>query len=81
MAPLVEAAIDSDPYIWDKSLHEKFEKLIYQPLSMLNTIASKINKVVVVIDALDECEKERDNPEAACTNQKHKLDRFPSFRD
>lgn len=60
LTPLVETAIDNDPYIWDKSLKEKFEKLIYHPLSMIHTFSRKVSKVVVVIDALDECEREGD---------------------
>jgi len=57
---LVAEVITSDPFIFDKSLGEQFNKLIYQPLQKLNNAASGCPTLIVVVDALDECEKERD---------------------
>ncbi|EMR89727.1 putative vegetative incompatibility protein het-e-1 protein [Botrytis cinerea BcDW1] len=50
-------AIDLDPSIFDKSLAKQFEQLIFKPLTELN---SSPQTLVLVIDALDECEREED---------------------
>ncbi|KAK6605130.1 Vegetative incompatibility protein HET-E-1-like protein 7 [Botrytis cinerea] len=50
-------AIDLDPRIFDKSLAKQFEQLIFKPLTELN---SSPQTLVLVIDALDECEREED---------------------
>ncbi|KAK8905640.1 hypothetical protein QC760_005562 [Botrytis cinerea] len=50
-------AIDLDPSISDKSLAKQFEQLIFKPLTELN---SSPQTLVLVIDALDECEREED---------------------
>lgn len=55
---LIAAVIDSDPWICDKALGEQFDKLIYQPLEKVKIPASACSTLVVVVDALDECEKE-----------------------
>ena len=56
----VAEAITSDPFVFNKSLGEQFDKLIYQPLRTINTTTSSCLTFIVVVDALDECEKERD---------------------
>ena len=56
----VAEAITSDPSIFDKSMGEQFDKLIFQPLRTVNITTSSCLTFVVVVDALDECEKERD---------------------
>ena len=60
LGTLVTEVITSDPFIFDKSLGEQFDKLIYQPLQKLNLTTSGCPTLIVVVDALDECEKERD---------------------
>ncbi|KAI9775305.1 MAG: hypothetical protein M1839_001289 [Geoglossum umbratile] len=50
--------IDADPAISEKALKDQFEKLILQPLS--ETPYPKDLGLVVVIDALDECERDED---------------------
>jgi hypothetical protein len=50
--------IDANPWICDKALGEQFGKLIYQPLKKLNIPAGACSTLVVVVDALDECDKE-----------------------
>lgn len=50
-------AIETDPDISEKSLREQFNKLILLPLQ---TQKSNQRTMVIVIDALDECEKNED---------------------
>jgi hypothetical protein len=59
MAPFVREAIDTDPTIASKALREQFEKLVLEPLGKLTGDPDKLKPVVIVVDALDECE-ERD---------------------
>ncbi|KAK7928759.1 hypothetical protein PG985_005757 [Apiospora marii] len=58
--PHIQAAIDSDPAIFGKAMREQIEKLIFQPLSKLSGAAYKDRALLLVIDALDECEHEED---------------------
>lgn len=57
---LVAEVITSNPTIFDKALGEQFDKLIYQPLQKVDLTLYSCPTLVVVVDALDECEKERD---------------------
>ncbi|KAM0146699.1 hypothetical protein ACHAPG_010991 [Botrytis cinerea] len=57
MVQSIKKAIDLDPNISDKSLAKQFEQLIFKPLNELN---SSPQTLVLVIDALDECEREED---------------------
>ncbi|KAE8132424.1 hypothetical protein BDV38DRAFT_287740, partial [Aspergillus pseudotamarii] len=54
----VELAIDTDPYISGKSIKEQFNKLLLGPLLSLDQ--NKPTTIVIVIDALDECEHKDD---------------------
>ena len=56
----IAKAIDADPAISDKALKEQFEKLILQPLSELKQAPPNVLGLVIVIDALDECERDED---------------------
>jgi hypothetical protein len=58
LMPEVLRAIENDPDISTKRLSEQFDKLILQPLQNLD-LAQPIT-TVIVIDALDECDKEDD---------------------
>ena len=60
LVPYVRSAIDAEPEISEKSLEEQFEKLIFQPLSQAMQNSKQISTLVIVIDALDECEREGD---------------------
>lgn len=60
VAPSIKSAVDCDPAIADKSVREQFEKLVQEPLSKATATTSFRLPVVIVIDALDECEKEAD---------------------
>lgn len=56
----VAEVVTQDPLIFDKALGEQFDKLIYQPLRQMKFIANGSSTFIVIVDALDECEKERD---------------------
>jgi hypothetical protein len=58
LSTLITEVIDSDPLICHKLLGEQFDKLVYQPLQKVKIPASACSTLVVVVDALDECEKE-----------------------
>jgi NACHT domain len=57
LMPYVRRAIDKEPAISGKNLKDQFNNLILQPLSqMMMSGASESLKLVLVVDALDECE-------------------------
>ncbi|KAH6874158.1 quinon protein alcohol dehydrogenase-like superfamily [Thelonectria olida] len=58
LARHVKSAVDSDPGIFGKRLQVQFEELIVQPLSRLHN--AQATTIVMVIDALDECERDDD---------------------
>lgn len=60
MMPSIKRAVDNDPRIAAKSLNEQFKKLILQPLLDLEQSTRQMYPIVVVIDALDECERGSD---------------------
>ncbi|KAL8296096.1 hypothetical protein RB600_001541 [Gaeumannomyces tritici] len=54
----VRNAIDSDPAIIDKAKKEQFERLFLEPLNKCKVASSPL--LAVVVDALDECDREED---------------------
>ncbi|KAF2262389.1 hypothetical protein CC78DRAFT_320356 [Lojkania enalia] len=56
--PHIRWAIDDDPGIYQKALKDQFEKLLFQPLSKV--VLLQPLELVVVVDALDECERDDD---------------------
>ena len=56
----IRKAIDTEPAITEKALKDQFVKLIRQPLTEINRTSLRDMRFVVVIDALDECEREED---------------------
>ncbi|OJD11510.1 hypothetical protein AJ78_07735 [Emergomyces pasteurianus Ep9510] len=56
----VKKAIEADPDLVRKALTEQFEKLILEPLLDLQGTFATAPQLVIVIDALDECEPEQD---------------------
>ncbi|KAH0538628.1 hypothetical protein FGG08_004765, partial [Glutinoglossum americanum] len=56
----VRNAIEADPAISGKTLKEQFEKLILRPLDKVHSDPQDFLKIVIVVDALDECEREED---------------------
>jgi hypothetical protein len=57
---IIQKALHEDPDIASKSLREQFEKLLLQPLLDLDQLGRQLQTVVIVIDALDECEHDHD---------------------
>ena len=60
MGPIIKKAINATPTIFEKSLKEQFENLILHPLLEASRDTSRGLILVVVVDALDECEPEED---------------------
>ncbi|KAL4992898.1 hypothetical protein BDV10DRAFT_198750 [Aspergillus recurvatus] len=60
LRPGVWKALRDDPDIVSKSLKEQFEKLLLQPLLTLNKFGRQAQTLVIVVDALDECEHAQD---------------------
>lgn len=58
IAPYIKNVVDADPTITDRGLKDQFDKLILQPLSAVPSNARKAECIVIVIDALDECDSE-----------------------
>ncbi|KAJ5107290.1 hypothetical protein N7456_003965 [Penicillium angulare] len=58
LAPDILKAIENDPDLSTKALGQQFDNLLLQPL--LNSKQSETTSIVIVIDALDECENEDD---------------------
>lgn len=59
LTPAIRKAVQDDPVIATRGLKQQFNKLLLEPLLGL-TSSSKVRILVVVIDALDECESEND---------------------
>ncbi|KXX72775.1 Vegetative incompatibility protein HET-E-1, partial [Madurella mycetomatis] len=60
LAVHVQAAIDNDPAVASKALRDQFEHLILTPLGRLKECIGSVKRIVLVIDALDECEQDDD---------------------
>ncbi|KAL5084168.1 hypothetical protein Trisim1_012244 [Trichoderma cf. simile WF8] len=60
IASYFEHAIKSNPDIGNKGLRKQFNELVLQPLSRVPPDQRKSDFIVIVIDALDECELEDD---------------------
>ncbi|KAK5662884.1 hypothetical protein OQA88_6295 [Cercophora sp. LCS_1] len=56
LVPSVRKAIGTDPDVPKKALRDQFEKLILQPLGSIH----RTTEIVIVIDALDECDGDED---------------------
>ncbi|GJN78789.1 hypothetical protein PLIIFM63780_002298 [Purpureocillium lilacinum] len=56
----IKNAINSDPTILRKAMGEQFDKLIFGPLSMISQELQRTEPIVIIVDALDECEREDD---------------------
>ncbi|KAF5231869.1 hypothetical protein FAUST_9005 [Fusarium austroamericanum] len=59
-AIFIKKTLDNNPAIVGKSAREQFQRLIQEPLSEAAAVAKATSPVVVVIDALDECDQEAD---------------------
>lgn len=58
LVPDVSKAIENNPNLLSKSLREQFDKLLLQPLLGLKLYQPAT--VMIIIDALDECDREND---------------------
>ena len=56
----VKMALDSDPAVVRKTMKDQFEKLILEPLAEISRAELKTPSLVLVVDALDECERDDD---------------------
>jgi hypothetical protein len=56
----IRKALDDDSAISQRALKDQFEKLVLQPLLGVHQACQQGSARVVVIDALDECEREED---------------------
>ncbi|KAL8299267.1 hypothetical protein RB593_009250 [Gaeumannomyces tritici] len=54
----VQSVIENDPAIVDKNKKEQFERLFLEPLNKCKVASSPL--LAVVVDALDECDREED---------------------
>jgi hypothetical protein len=53
-------ALGDEPDLAGKSLKEQFDKLLLHPLLSLDSTKGQVPTIVIVIDALDECENDKD---------------------
>ncbi|KAI9774719.1 MAG: hypothetical protein M1839_001680 [Geoglossum umbratile] len=60
LATSIARAIDDDPAIPERDLKKQVERLIRQPLSEMVYAPRQTATLVIVIDALDQCEREKD---------------------
>ncbi|KAF5856561.1 hypothetical protein ETB97_007212 [Aspergillus alliaceus] len=60
LIPAIRRAIQRDPSISTKSLREQFNKLLLEPLLSVKDDQVNPCSVVIVVDALDECDPEND---------------------
>ncbi|KAJ5392490.1 hypothetical protein N7509_007980 [Penicillium cosmopolitanum] len=58
--PALQQIAHDNPGITTKTMREQFEKLLLQPLQSLERNPAAIKAMVIVIDALDECEGDSD---------------------
>ncbi|KAE8132446.1 hypothetical protein BDV38DRAFT_275126 [Aspergillus pseudotamarii] len=59
MVPGIRKALEDDPAIPGRSIREQFNKLMLQPLLAVD-YGEAMDSTVIVIDALDECDREED---------------------
>ncbi|KAH7459866.1 Vegetative incompatibility protein [Fusarium oxysporum f. sp. matthiolae] len=60
LTPHIQDAIETDPHIGEMGVSKQFENLIMLPLTKIPSSPQNVPTVVVVIDALDECDQEKD---------------------
>jgi hypothetical protein len=60
LAPHVRSAIEADSMISRKAFKQQFDTLILHPLGQIQIDPPKSSRIVIVVDALDECDQEED---------------------
>jgi hypothetical protein len=58
--PHIRKALEKDPGIVRKAVREQFETLIYEPLAQIDSSSATEQAFTLVIDALDECDRDED---------------------
>src|SRR5437868_6150675 len=58
--PALGKAVRDDSGIAAKAMKEQFERLVLEPLQSLELFDLPVQTMIIVIDALDECEGEKD---------------------
>ncbi|KAG6979136.1 Vegetative incompatibility protein HET-E-1 [Fusarium oxysporum f. sp. conglutinans] len=56
----IKNTIDTYPAIIGKGVREQFDKLVREPLSKASEAIATLSSLVIIIDALDECEQDKD---------------------
>ncbi|KAL7659551.1 hypothetical protein ACMYSQ_002470 [Aspergillus niger] len=60
LSPIIKKAVRENPDISTKSLREQFGRLLFSPLIELGRTGKDTETIVILIDALDECESDKD---------------------
>lgn len=60
LLPAIQQAVQDDPAIATKAMKDQFDKLVLQPLLSIKPSDIPNDTLVIVIDALDECEGDND---------------------
>ncbi|KAH7113566.1 hypothetical protein EDB81DRAFT_824500 [Dactylonectria macrodidyma] len=60
IASYIKAAIDADPHIAGKAARHQFSELIIRPLRNIAPGGWRSGTLVVIVDALDECDRDED---------------------
>ncbi|CAG8013453.1 unnamed protein product [Penicillium salamii] len=60
IAPVLQELVRENPGITKKTMREQFEKLLLRPLNILERSKIPTQAMVIVIDALDECDGDSD---------------------
>ncbi|KAL6790855.1 hypothetical protein J3E68DRAFT_443102 [Trichoderma sp. SZMC 28012] len=59
-APRIKEAIEAEAGISTKSASDQFQRLIIGPLSTIPKDSGQVSPIIIVVDALDECDREKD---------------------
>lgn len=60
LKPIISEVIEVEPAIAEKALKDQFDKLVLDPLTEIGQTPFQGKEFVIVIDALDECDREED---------------------
>jgi hypothetical protein len=60
LAASIQEAVHKDPNVSEKIIEKQFDQLLLQPLHSFGQSDLERRRFVIVIDALDECDRERD---------------------
>ncbi|CAG8926838.1 unnamed protein product [Penicillium salamii] len=60
LAPQIQKAVQVNPDIATRRIDDQFDKLILRPLLSMDSLSAPIPTMVILIDALDECDSTKD---------------------